>query len=162
MIWGGADIIRAGVASLEILEALHGACFAKGWDAVAIARLLAMPGATGTIAVLPTQAENAATPAGFLMGREAGGEAEIISTGVLPDFRTRGIGGALVSEFTGRMQQRGANAVFLEVAVDNDAALSVYKRLGFAAVGLRKAYYEPTPDNTAAGATDALVMRRNL
>lgn len=160
MIWGGVDIVRAGAASLEILEALHGACFAKGWDAVAIARLLAMPGATGTLAVLRAQAQKAATPAGFLMGREAGGEAEIISTGVLPDFRGRGIGGELVAEFTRRMQQRGATAVFLEVAVDNNAALSLYKRLGFVTVGLRKAYYEPAHET--AGATDALVMRHNL
>ncbi len=162
MIWGGVDIVRAGAASLEILEYLHAACFAVGWDAVAIARLLAMPGATGTLAVLSAQAGRDATPAGFLLGREAGGEAEIISTGVLPDFRGRGIGGALVSEFTTRMQQRGAEAVFLEVAVDNDAALSLYKRLGFVPVGLRKAYYEPEPDNRTASATDALVMRRNL
>lgn len=160
MIWGGAEIVRAGAASLEILEALHGACFAAGWDAIAIARLLAMPGATGTIAVVREQAEKDAIPAGFLLGREAGGEAEIISTGVLPGFRGRGIGGALVTEFTSRMQQRGATAVFLEVAVDNEAALSLYKRLGFVTVGLRKAYYEPASET--AGATDALVMRRNL
>jgi len=162
MIWGGVDIVRAGAAALEILESLHGACFAMGWDALAIARLLAMPGATGTIAVVRPAAEQDATPVGFLLGREAGGEAEIISTGVLPGFRGRGMGGALVSEFSTRMQQRGAEAVFLEVAVDNDAALSLYKRQGFVSVGLRKAYYEPAPDSSKAGPTDAIVMRRNL
>lgn len=162
MIWGGADIVRAGAAALEILQSLHGACFAIGWDALAIARLLAMPGATGTLAVVRPEAEQDATPTGFLLGREAGGEAEIISTGVLPGFRGRGIGGALVSEFVTRMQQRGIEAVFLEVAVDNDAALSLYKRLGFVPVGLRKAYYEPAPDSSKAGPTDAIVMRRNL
>jgi ribosomal-protein-alanine N-acetyltransferase len=162
MIWGGVDIVRAGVATLEILEGLHGACFAVGWDAIAIARMLAMPGATGTIAVFSAPAEQDKTPAGFLLGREAGGEAEIISTGVLAGFRGRGIGGALVSEFITRMQQRGIEVVFLEVAVDNDAAISLYKRQGFVSVGLRKGYYEPAPDDRAAGPTDALVMRRNL
>lgn len=162
MIWGGVDIVRAGAATLEILESLHGACFAIGWDEQAIARLLAMPGATGTLAVLRPQAQQDATPAGFLLGREAGGEAEIISIGVLPDFRGRGLGGALVSEFVTRMQQRGAEMVFLEVAVDNDAAVSLYKRLGFIPVGLRKAYYEAAPDNSKTGPTDAIVMRRNL
>ncbi len=160
MIWGGIDIIRAGAASLEVLAHLHGGCFAVGWDAVAIARLLAMPGATATLAIMRAQEDNDAVPAGFLLGREAAGEAEIISTGVLPEFRGRGIGGALVSEFIARMQQRGAAVVFLEVAVDNDSALSLYKRRGFASVGLRKAYYEPA--RPGAKATDALIMRRNL
>lgn len=162
MIWGGVEIIRAGAASLEILEMLHAACFAAGWDALTMAKMLAMPGATGTLAILSAQTGQDPTPAGFLLGREAGGEAEIISTGVLPALRGRGIGGALVSEFTARVQSRGAQAVFLEVAVNNDAALSLYKRLGFTPVGLRKAYYEPPRDDPAATATDALVMRCNI
>lgn len=162
MIWGGVDILRAGAASLEILETLHAECFAVGWDAVSIAKMLAMPGATGTLAVISTGAEREATPAGFLLGREAGGEAEIISTGVVPALRGRGIGGALVSEFTSRMRQRGVHVVFLEVAVDNEPALSLYKRIGFAPVGLRKSYYEPARDKSSAGPTDALVMRCNL
>ena len=162
MIWGGVEIVRAGAASLEILEILHAECFAVGWDAVSIAKMLAMPGATGTLAVVSAEAERDAAPAGFLLGREAGGEAEIISTGVIPAMRSRGIGGALVSEFTSRMRERGVHAVFLEVAVDNAPALSLYKRLGFATVGLRKSYYEPAGDKSSAEPTDALVMRCNL
>lgn len=161
MIGCCADIVRAGAATLEILEMLHAGCFAAGWDAMAIARLLAMPGATGTLAVLNAQSGGqAGIPVGFLLGREAAGEAEIISTGVLPEFRARGIGGALVSEFASRMRQRGVEVLFLEVAVDNSPALSVYKRLGFVSAGLRKAYYAPQPGSTTA--TDALVMRLNL
>ncbi len=162
MIWGGVEIIRAGAASLEVLEALHRASFAAGWDALAIARLLAMPGATATLAIVSAQDGKEAAPAGFLLGCEAGGEAEIISTGVLPEMRGRGVGGALVAEFSARMQARGATALFLEVAVDNAAALSLYKRLGFVSVGLRKAYYAPQPGAANAPPTDALVMRRNL
>jgi len=159
MIGGGVEIVRAGAAALEIFEALHGACFAAGWDAMAIARLLALPGATGTLALItPKDADT--IPAGFLLGSEAGGEAEILSIGVLPDFRARGIGGALVADFAARMRQRGATALFLEVSVNNTTAISLYKRQGFTNVGLRKAYYAPEPG--AASASDALVMRRNL
>lgn len=159
MIWGGVDIVRAGAASLHVLEELHAACFPNGWDAVAIARLLAMPGATGTLALRTAEANADPAPVGFLLGREAGGEAEIISTGVVAEWRGRGIGGALVSEFIARTHARGATALFLEVAVNNAAALSLYKRLGFAPVGLRKAYYAP---DAGSAAVDALVMRRNL
>ncbi|MFZ5836545.1 MAG: GNAT family N-acetyltransferase [Pseudomonadota bacterium] len=163
MIHTGIEIVRAGAASLEILEKLHGACFASGWDMVAFARLMAMPGATGTLALTAAAAETEAEalPVGFLLGREAAGEAEIISFGVLPEFRGRGIGGALLQEYISRMRERGVAALFLETATDNDAAISLYKRLGFASVGLRRGYYEAAP-GAAAGASDALIMRRNI
>lgn len=160
MIWGTANIIRAGAASLDVLEVLHGQCFPRGWDQIEIARLLAMPGASGALILAEDAASGDAAPAGFLLGREAAGEAEIISIGVIPAARQRGLGGVLLSEFTARMREHGVRAVFLEVAAHNEAAISLYKRHGFQSVGLRKAYYAPEPGQPAA--TDALIMRRNL
>jgi ribosomal-protein-alanine N-acetyltransferase len=52
----------------------------------------------------------------------------------------------------------GAEEAFLEVAVDNEAAIALYATLGFRRAGLRKAYYDRGP----AGFTDALVMRLDL
>ena len=49
-------------------------------------------------------------------------------------------------------------AAFLEVAVDNDAAVALYAGLGFRKAGLRKSYYDRGP----AGYSDALVMRLDL
>lgn len=154
MIWGGISLSRAGAASLFVLEALHGACFPVGWGAVEMARLLAMPGASGLIAA-HKQADATETPVGFLLGRAAADEAEIISVGVLPQMRAHGIGGALLDEYIRQMAARGVTAVFLEVAVDNASALSLYRRQGFTMQGLRKAYYGAT-------AADAYVMRRIL
>lgn len=160
MIWGGAEIVRAGAASLEVLEALHGACFSRGWDQMEMARLLAMPGASGTLILADRRDSEGATPSGFLLGREVAGEAEILSIGVLPTMRQRGLGGALLSEYIARMREHGVTALFLEVATHNEAAISLYKRQGFIAAGLRKAYYAPEQGQPAA--TDALIMRRNL
>ncbi|HAK63673.1 MAG TPA: hypothetical protein DCO82_10585, partial [Alphaproteobacteria bacterium] len=116
MIWGGANIIRAGAASLEVLEALHGACFSRGWDQVEMARVLAMPGTSGTL-ILPDHRDGGlSSPSGFLLGREVAEEAEIISIGVLPTARQRGLGGALLAEFITRMQEHGVRTLFLEVA----------------------------------------------
>jgi ribosomal-protein-alanine N-acetyltransferase len=39
------------------------------------------------------------------------------------------------------------------VRVDNDRAQRLYRRRGFAGIGIRRAYYQPS-------GTDALVMRR--
>lgn len=154
MIWGNISLSRAGAASLFLLEALHGACFPVGWGAVEMARLLAMPGAFGLIATR-RQADDTEMPVGFLLGRAAADEAEIISIGVLPEMRAHGIGGALMDEFIRQMAARGVTAIFLEVAADNAPALSLYRHQGFTMEGLRKAYY-------AATSADAYIMRRIL
>lgn len=62
--------------------------------------------------------------------------------------------------------------LFLEVDATNQAAISLYKSLGFKQVGTRKAYYSGTPDGGEAGAalkpdggidgSDALVMSLDL
>jgi ribosomal-protein-alanine N-acetyltransferase len=49
----------------------------------------------------------------------------------------------------------GAPDVWLEVAVDNEAARSLYEAYGFELVRVRRKYYQP-------GGIDALVMRREL
>jgi [ribosomal protein S18]-alanine N-acetyltransferase len=54
-------------------------------------------------------------------------------------------------------QHRTAHA-FLEVAVDNRAAIALYERLGFHQAGRRLYYY----DRGEAGRVDALVMRLDL
>lgn len=150
MIGHDITLARAGAASLEVLAALHGACFQPGWDAVEMARLLAMPGAYGLIATQDTLG-----PVGFLLGRAVAREAEIIALGVLGARRHRGIGGALLAEFILHMQEHGVSEAFLEVAVENAPALSLYRRHGFSVAGLRKAYY-------SSNGADAYVMRRQI
>ncbi len=46
-----------------------------------------------------------------------------------------------------------AAEVFLEVRTDNDVAIDMYRRNGFAQIGLRKRYYQPS-------GADAYTMRR--
>jgi len=123
------------------LAALHAACFADAWDATAITRLLA----TGAFA---HQSQN-----GFVLTRVAGGEAEILTLAVVPQARGRGLGRALLHAAIAQSEALGAEAVFLEVGADNPHALALYAGLGFAKVGLRKAYYT---------SGDALVLRLPL
>ncbi len=83
------------------------------------------------------------------------GAAEILTVGVVPAARRRGIAGTLVHALLAEAGSRGATEVFLEVRLDNKAALALYEREGFLAVGRRKGYYEH-------GRVDAVVMRREL
>jgi ribosomal-protein-alanine N-acetyltransferase len=82
-------------------------------------------------------------------------EAEVLTIGVVPDARRRGIGAALLDELLGEARRRSARVVFLDVRVDNDDAQRIYIRSGFAAVGVRRGYY----DN---GRTDSLTMSLTL
>ena len=92
---------------------------------------------------------------GFILVRVVEGESEILSLGVTPAARRRGIGSALLAEALEGARARGATAMFLEVEEGNLPAIALYKRHGFAQIGCRKAYY------TSPGTQpkDALVLR---
>lgn len=79
--------------------------------------------------------------------------AEIMTVGVARVAQNKGVGRALMRELLVQAHQHEADEVFLEVRVDNAAAISLYRSLGFADVRIRRGYYQP--ENI-----DALVMRR--
>ncbi|HEX6500228.1 MAG TPA: ribosomal protein S18-alanine N-acetyltransferase [Micromonosporaceae bacterium] len=82
-------------------------------------------------------------------------EAWVNNIAVRPDRQRRGVGRALLSDLLGEAARRGARKVLLEVAVDNGPAQRLYDEYGFATVGVRRGYYQPSN-------TDALVMMRAL
>ena len=65
----------------------------------------------------------------------------IVQVGVLPAARGKGLGAALVRESLGRMVADGAVEAWLDVNVNN-AAINLYRRLGFRVDG-RRARYQP-------------------
>lgn len=127
------------------LADLHGRCFVtpRPWTAAEFGGLLSAPGCA-----LLTAAE------GFLLGRVAGGEAELLTLAVAPEARRTGQGRTLVERFLAHCAAEGAEAAFLEVASDNQPALALYRRTGWNAVGCRPAYYAP--------GIDAVVMRHGF
>ena len=139
-------------ASFDLAD-LHDKAFDRPWTALEFEALLKSP---GVFAVLGEAGEPAEAK-GFILCRSIAGEAEILTIAVDPAARRRGWGAALVELAAGVAAETGAEALFLEVAVDNAAAIALYQATLFAKVGLRKGYY-PHPD----GAKDAVVMRRAL
>lgn len=83
-----------------------------------------------------------------------GDEAYVQTLAVATDHQGAGIGTALLRMLLGRAAERGAGSVFLEVRADNFSAQQLYARHGFMAIGLRRAYYQPS-------GVDAVVMRRD-
>jgi [ribosomal protein S18]-alanine N-acetyltransferase len=84
-----------------------------------------------------------------------GGQADVLTVGVAQDRWGKGIGAALLESLLAEASRRGCTEVFLEVRVDNERAQRLYRRHGFARIGLRRGYYQPS-------GTDALVMRRKI
>ncbi len=89
--------------------------------------------------------------AGLSMGA---GEGWVQNIAVRRDRQRGGIGRALLEALLAEADRRNAKAVLLEVAVDNRPAQKLYDSYGFAPVGVRRGYYQPSN-------TDALVMRRD-
>jgi len=77
-------------------------------------------------------------------------EAHVLTVGVLPAWRRRGLGAALLHNL---LDAAGARRVLLEVRADNEAAQRLYVRNGFRPIGRRRGYYQPSGG-------DAVVMAR--
>ena len=84
--------------------------------------------------------------AGYLCPSQVLDEGEILDVAVRDDFRGQGIGRLLVTEALRLFRERGAQRVWLEVRTSNQAAISLYRALGFRQTGLRKRYYENGED----------------
>jgi tRNA threonylcarbamoyladenosine biosynthesis protein TsaB len=131
------------------LSRLHRACFPEDpWDAASFERILGFHGVFGFVAWFGD------TPAGFAVARDLGGEAEILTIGVLPRMRRLGIGRALLADIIAQAGRQGVDSVVLEVAADNEPARRLYASQGFAQVGRRPRYYRRRD-----GLADALVLR---
>jgi [ribosomal protein S18]-alanine N-acetyltransferase len=78
-------------------------------------------------------------------------EAHVTTLAVAPDVQRQGVGTALMLDALRTSIAAGAHHASLEVAAGNTKAQALYRRFGFAPVGLRKGYYPATGE-------DAIVM----
>ncbi|WJR78279.1 ribosomal protein S18-alanine N-acetyltransferase [Bradyrhizobium sp. NP1] len=95
---------------------------------------------------------------GFAVSRMGADEAEILSVGIDPAHRGRGLSRELLLTHLGHLAGRGVRAVFLEVEENNLPARRLYERAGFSVVGRRERYYR----QAGGEQLNALLMRRDL
>jgi ribosomal-protein-alanine N-acetyltransferase len=150
-------VTEAGARNAAALAELHGACFAIGWSAEDFERLLANRSVTCLTATAPGSGK---MPAGFILISRAADEAEVITLCTHPRFRRRGVAETLMAHVIAMLEAAGTQALFLEVADDNTAALGLYRSLGFVEVGRRPGYY----DARSGGGKEkqALVLRLEI
>ncbi|MGB7270766.1 MAG: ribosomal protein S18-alanine N-acetyltransferase [Albidovulum sp.] len=127
---------------------IHQAAFTtpRPWHAAEFAQMLASP-----LCYVAT------APGGFAIGRCIADEAELLTIAVRPDARRKGAGRQLLQAILTQAKTRGAEALFLEVADGNNAAIGLYLGSGFRLEGRRPAYY-----NGGAAPIDALIFRKPL
>ncbi|MCI4321012.1 MAG: GNAT family N-acetyltransferase [Thermoplasmata archaeon] len=87
-------------------------------------------------------ADRSDTPIGFLLGvTQVEGEARILMFAVERDWRTRGVGTTLMTEFLARCRARGMRRSTLEVRLSNVPAIRFYARFRFGVTDLLRGYY---------------------
>ena len=81
-------------------------------------------------------------------------EADILTVGVVPEHRGKGIAKALMGLITDWAKVQGSTAMMLEVKVNNAEAIGLYESLGYSKLNIRKDYFGTS--------LDAQVMRLEL
>jgi len=84
-------------------------------------------------------------------------DAHLLTLCVHPQFQRLGFGRRMLILLLDRAAKLNSSECFLEVRISNETAISLYKSIGFDAVGSRKGYYP-----AAQGREDAVIMSRAL
>ena len=145
-------LLVATAAETRAMAAAHALAFEGSWREDEFEDLLEGEGIYGFLA------KDDGEPLGVILCRIAADEVEVLTIGVAPAARRKGVAQALLTAALGVARARQAAQAFLEVAVDNEDAITLYERLGFRRAGKRLHYY----DRGEAGRMDALVMRLDL
>ncbi len=147
LLWAGPD------RAAEIAQ-LRSRLFAETWSEGTVGVMLDHPASTAFVAFDGLSRQTV----GFIMGQMAADEGEILSIGVAPEWQRHGIGMRMMDGLTRALERAEIKRLFLDVAADNDAAMALYLKRGFAAVGLRKGYYK----RKSTDAMDALTLALDI
>ena len=96
--------------------------------------------------------EEASVVTGYMGMYVSFDEASVTNVAVSPAFRKKGYGEQLVAAAKDAAKNAGAEYIFLEVRVSNAPAISLYKKMGFEELGIRKKFYEHPIE-------DAIIMK---
>lgn len=138
--------------SLQTVDAvaqIEAECFSKPWSHDAFVAELSNPAAVTFVADADSEI------AGFINLGVVLDEATVNNIAVKQTYRRRGIGRALMTAAIDYCQNNRLNVLMLEVRQSNRAAIALYERFGFQAVGIRKRFYDQPEE-------DAVLMNKNI
>jgi len=131
-----AAIVAASLRDLGALRQVERICFPKdAWPLLDLISVLTFPGVVRLKAVSDNQM------VGFIAGdvRRSEGIAWIATVAVLPEYRGRGIGSALLAACEAQIP---LSKIRLCVRPSNEVAIRLYERFGYTKVGEWARYYQ--------------------
>lgn len=132
---------------LRALCMLQACCFAHPWSEVLLESRFELP-ESHNLGLFDGE-----DLLGYTLFSQQFDEAELLQIAVAPERRRGGLGRRLLGESLERLASCGVTRVMLEVRVSNQAAIRLYRALGFTDDGVRPGYYP-----TETGREDALLM----
>src|SRR5260370_39790524 len=115
-------------------EILKGSLEAAQWTEWGVSELL---GWSGVVALV---SEDSRKVCGFIVGRQAGEEAEILNLAVTPANRREGQGSVLLNPAMDEFHTRRVSRLFLEVRESDEGGIAFYQKHGFLKTGWRAGY----------------------
>lgn len=129
---------------MEVMDAAFDPFWGEAWNRVQIEGALAMGNTQywliGSDGAPPGEGEEAA---GFALVRHIFDEAELLLFAIAPRWRRRGLGAILLSRTLSDLKNSAIRKIMLEMRRGNPAEF-LYRRAGFAPVGIRPKYYRCT------------------
>ncbi len=129
---------RADRSDLAALEALERSFPGDRLQRASLARLLGRESAELWVAEVDGEVVGDAV----VLFRKGFASARLYSLVVSPESRGRGVARALLARAEEGARERGAVSMRLEVRADNDAAIALYRKVGYEVVGTTADYYQ--------------------
>lgn len=144
-----AHRIRVQQSSLEDLEKIYELeleCFGRNAYSKSFIRFLLADLSSIALKAVDDQGEIV----GSVIGRVEKSSGKVIgrvyTIDVKPEHRRKGIGRTLLKKLEEEFRRMGCEKIVLEVAVDNEPAIKLYKSMGYEFVAKLKNYYGPGRD----------------
>ena len=141
------EIVPATLLDLPSLRYLEKICFSQdAWGLFDLMAVLTFPD------VIRLKAVDEGEMIGFIAGdpRPSKGVSWIATVGVLPEYRRKGIGRALLHRCEDQLQTM---RVRLSVRISNENAIQLYRQEGYQTINIWEKYYNDD--------TDAVVMEKS-
>jgi ribosomal-protein-alanine N-acetyltransferase len=131
----GAAVRRLAASDVPaVLAILQESPETAGWSQESLLQLASLEGSAWV-------AERGGSVVGFLIGRLAADEFEILNMAVSQSCRRSGVGSKMLESALEFSHSAGSVRAYLEVRASNRPAIALYARQGFTECGRRNRYY---------------------
>jgi len=136
---------------LKEVLAIEKVCFSNPWTAETFLGEIQNKSISFPLSVIQLEDKKII---GYIIFWLIGNEAQINNVAIHPDYQGKGYGELALRYVLEHLRENGAQLVTLEVRTSNRPAISLYRKLGFQIIGIRKDYYtNPVEDAYLMGLT---------